>query len=123
LLNGDDHLTELRILCQSNVRLNFFAAALYQTRVLIDGHIGEPLNPATRQGPLHLHPVDPGTSADTQNDAGIMRGKIASAPSLVNRALQISRLPRNECANAVWIGLLCDEFDSRPVIAPSGIVL
>ena len=107
----------------ASINLNSRATAFHQGGVLVDGYIGEPLNATTRQGPLHLHPVDPATSADTKNDTGIMRGKITSAPGLVNRAFQVSRLPRNLCPDAIWIRLLRNKFDPDPVIAPSGIVL
>ena len=97
--------------------------AFHQVCVLVDGYISEPLNATTRQGPPHLHPVDPGTTTDTKDDAGIMRGKITSAPGPVNRAFQVSGLPRNQCPDAIWIRLLRNELDPDPVIAPSRIVL
>ena len=105
------------------MRLNSCATAFHQVCVLVDGYISEPLNATTRQGPLHLHPVDPATTADTKDDTGIMRGKITFAPGLVNRAFQVSGLPRNLCPDAIWIRLLRNKFDPDPVVAPSGIVL
>src|SRR5579863_2179021 len=77
--------------------------------VAIDGQRGETLNQAAGLGPVDFDPVKLGSRANTQDQARIVRGKIAAAADFQAAASEIARLIGNARANGINVGFLADE--------------
>src|SRR5215475_6894721 len=59
---------------------------------------------------------------NSQDFAWIVRGEIASAADLQPAPLEFAGLPCDARANAVWIRLLPDQSDAKPVVPRGGSV-
>src|ERR1700681_4630996 len=103
-------------------RLLPFVLALNDCNVTINGRIVKSLGSTAGQRPFYFHPINFFAVSQTQNDAWIVRGKIAAPSNLRATALQVPSLVADLGADRIWITPFTDQANSQPVVMPGRIV-
>ncbi len=83
--------------------------ALFNCNVAVDGKIRESLSLATRVRPFHVQPVEPGSLAQAQDHARIVRRKITPSSHFPLVAHQIVALITKFRANSIYVCFAADQ--------------
>src|SRR5580765_8454529 len=97
--------------------------SFFNRDVAIHRRVFDSLDAAAWFRPGDFHPCDLRGSSNSQNFAGIVRGKVAAAGVLQPCANYPAGGPANLCADGITITIDTFEFQSQPVIFCGGTIL